>query len=75
MSEMKKWYSVSFDDGTVLRVRKLYWREQDKAGKWQDSNRLAVEIQRIKEGIEGLKVDIDEARVLIDLLKEVQLIE
>ena len=64
-----KWVTRVVDNGTVIRARLVFWREQDKTGKWSDTENLAVEIQRLREREpEFMKIDMSEAIQLASIL-------
>ena len=64
-----KWVTRVVDDGTVIRARLVFWREQDSKGAWSDTSNLAVEIQRLREKEpEFMKIDMTEAIQLAAIL-------
>ena len=71
MVELNVWKSKVMDDGTIVRVKKVFWRIKNDAGEWKDSDKLAVVIQRVKDQVETLKVDSTEAKTIVSMISEV----
>ncbi len=70
MKEVGKWVSLTVEDGTIVRARRVPWRTQMDDGKWTDSENIALVIQRIKDGVESLKIDEPEGIALRKILNE-----
>ncbi len=70
MKEVGKWVSLTVKDGTIVRARRVPWRTQMDDGKWVDSENIALVIQRIKDGVESLKIDEPEGIALRKILND-----